>query len=103
LINISILSKSLPRLSILWTNGFDLYPDENLAKLVTEIVICFEQMVELTINKGSHCRHHGIQGFQILRTQQKTIENFLRNTIKLCDPNRTHIFWTCYSELQIWL
>jgi hypothetical protein len=103
LIDISTLSKSLPRLTSLWTSGFDLYPDENLGRLAASIVTHFEQLIELIINKGSHNRHHGNVNLEILFTQQKYIENLLRNIPKLCDSSRTNIFWTHFTELQIWL
>jgi hypothetical protein len=103
LIDISTLSKSLPGLISLWTTGFDLYPDENLGKLIASIVTHFEQLVEVIINKGSHNRHHGNRDLEILFTQQKYIENLLRNIAKLRDSNRTNIFWTHFTELQIWL
>jgi hypothetical protein len=98
LIDISILSKSLPRLISLWTSGFELYPDENLAKLIISIVTHFEELVEVTINKGSHFRH-----CEISFAQQKIVENLLRNTNMFRNPNRTNIFWTHFTELQIWL
>ena len=63
----------------------------------------FEELVEVIINKGSHYRHHGNRDLEILVKQQKYIENLLRNTAKLCDSDRTNIFWTHFTELHIWL
>jgi hypothetical protein len=98
-----MLSKSLPGLISLRTSGWDLYPDENLGRLVASIVTHFEKLIGVIINKDSHNRRFGIRGLDLLFTQQKHIENLLRNTPKLCDSNRPNIFWTYFTELQIWL
>ncbi|CAF2123836.1 unnamed protein product [Rotaria magnacalcarata] len=103
LIDISILSKSLPQLTSLWTSGWNIYPDENLAKLIASIVTHFEQLTEFIINKGSNSRHLGVQGIELLRTQQQYMESFLRNIDKLRDSNRTSITWTHFTEFRIWL
>ncbi|CAF1463484.1 unnamed protein product, partial [Rotaria sordida] len=70
LINISILAQSFPRLISLWTSGHDLYPDENLAALISSFVIYFNELVEVIINKGSRYRHHGNADLEPLFTQQ---------------------------------
>jgi hypothetical protein len=97
-----MLSKSLPQLISLWTSGVNLHLDENLAKLIILIVTHFEDLVEVIINKNSRYRNER-EGFNMLFSEQKCIENILRNSTKLCDPNRTNIFWTYYPELRIWL
>jgi hypothetical protein len=82
----------------------DLYPDENLAAFVASIVTYFDELIELIINRGSHKRHHGRDGFEKLCTQQKLIETLLRGVEKLRDPNLSNIYWTpLYTELRIWL
>ncbi|CAM4904729.1 unnamed protein product [Rotaria socialis] len=103
LIDISILSKSLPQLTSLWTSGRNIYPDENLAKLIASIVTHFEQLTEFIINKGSNYRHLGVRGIELLRSQKQYMENFLRNIDKLRDSNRTSITWNHFTEFRIWL
>jgi hypothetical protein len=77
LINISILSKSFPRLVSLWTSRCGLHPDENLAELIISLVTYFEELVEIIINKGSTYRRDGVRGRDILLIQQKSINNWL--------------------------
>ena len=97
------MAQSFPRLISLWTSGYDLYPDENLAALISSFVIHFNELVEVIINKGSRYRHHGNQDLEPLFTQQKYIERFLRNSDKLRDSNQTSIVWTRFTELRIWM
>jgi hypothetical protein len=103
LIDISILSKSFPRLVSLSTNRCGLHPDENLAELIISFVTHFEELVEIIINKGSTYRRDGVLGLDILLAQQKCIDNLLRNTPKFRDSNRTNIVWNNYTQLKIWL
>ncbi|CAF4779974.1 unnamed protein product, partial [Rotaria sp. Silwood1] len=103
LIEISILSKSFPRLVSLWTSRCGLHPDENLAELIISLVTYFEELVEIIINKGSTYRRDGVQDRNILLVQQKSINNLLRNTPKFRDSNRTNIVWNNYTQMKIWL
>ncbi|CAF4789804.1 unnamed protein product, partial [Rotaria sp. Silwood1] len=98
LIEISILSKSFPRLVSLWTSRCGLHPDENLAELIISLVTYFEELVEIIINKGSTYRRDGVQDRNILLVQQKSINNLLRNTPKFRDSNRTNIVWNNYTQ-----
>jgi hypothetical protein len=97
------LAKSFPRLISLWTSGFDFYPDENLAKLISSFVIHFNELVEVIINKGSRFRHHGNGDLEPLLIQQKYVEGLLTNSEKLRDSNQTSIVWTYFTEIRIWL
>ncbi|CAF3999389.1 unnamed protein product [Rotaria sp. Silwood1] len=103
LTDISLLSKLFPKLISFWTSGWNIPLDENFAKLVILIVTHFEKLAEIIINKDSHYRHLGIDGHDLLSTQQRYVENLLRSFHKLHDPNRTSILWTNFPDLRIWL
>ncbi|CAF1034286.1 unnamed protein product [Adineta steineri] len=103
LIDNSLLSNLFPQLTIFWSSGKNIPLDDNFAKLVILIVTHFEKLTEMIINKDSRYRDLGIHGHDLLRTQQRDIENLLRNVHEFHDRNRMSIHWTNYPELRIWL
>ncbi|CAF1238388.1 unnamed protein product [Adineta steineri] len=103
LIDNSLLSNLFPQLTIFWSSGKNIPLDDNFAKLVILIGTHFEKLTEIIINKDSRYRDLGIHGHDLLRTQQRDIENLLRNAHKFHDRNRMSIHWTNYPELRIWL
>jgi hypothetical protein len=63
----------------------------------------FEKLTEMIINKDSCYRALGIDGHDLLNTQQRYVENLLRNDHKFHDRNRMSIRWTNFPDLRIWL
>ncbi len=99
----SILSKSFPKLISLSTSRHGLDPDETLVNFIISLATYFEELVEIIINKDSTYRRNGVKGLGALLSQQKYINNLLRNTPKFRDRNRTNIVWNGYTEMKIWL
>jgi hypothetical protein len=63
----------------------------------------FEKLTEVIINKDSRYRDLGMNGHDLLYTQQHYVEKLLRNAYKFHDRNLMSLRWTNYPELRIWL
>ncbi len=57
----------------------------------------------MIINKDSRYRDLGMNGHDLLYTQQRYVEKLLRNAHKFHDRNLMSLHWTNFPELRIWL
>lgn len=97
------MAKSFPRLTSLWTSGYYLYPNNNVASLILSVVTHFNELIQVIINKDIGSAYAMNLNREALLTQNEYIKKSLRNTDKLRDLNRTKVFWRTPFELQIWL
>lgn len=101
LVDIDVLAKSLPQLALFRARGTGSHPNEAFPQLIILLVTHFEHLVELIFNEGSTYRRDGYNGVRALREQKARVNEMLRSTPKLRDPDRSSIDWNGYVELKI--
>ena len=66
LIDIALLSQSLPGFISFLTSGQDFYSNDDLGKLVVSILRHFEKIVEININQDSLSEHYILHDWTML-------------------------------------
>ena len=96
-IDISHIFQLLPNICCLETSQGDVRFNENLTRFVVKIVDTFDQLVQLTLNKGGFLRFEP--------EINVTIEQAILNTgnKRLLNSNTCQIIFPCRNELRIWL